>query len=226
MPSRLPLVLTLFSALLLPSCVEWRIGNNIRELAQTRRFLDMSETEGGVVYSSHQPLPEDAVDWGRFYWLASPPKKGQIYYARIPVVKGTPRSSTVVCHLPYGEGVRKTTWGDRRTGEVQLIARTGEKLYLLPEGTPLPRDAKAQQMKLCEEGRTYLSVSDGFWYGPSCVLAAPFDYVIDPALIGISTTALWATLAVYAPFAHLFYIVDSWCQDDTELCPEPTTIAP
>ncbi len=67
---------------LLPSCVEWRIGDNIREMVQTRRFPDMTETEGGVVYSSHQPLPEDAEDWGVI--AGSQLRNEKAYFASLP----------------------------------------------------------------------------------------------------------------------------------------------
>ncbi len=45
---------------------------------------------------------------------------------------------------------------------------------------------------------------------PATIVAAPFDYVIDPVLSGVSTAACWTGVALAAPFLHLAMQVQEW----------------
>ncbi len=194
--------------LLFPSCVEWRIGSNIRELATFHSYLELSEAEEGILYVSRQPLPGGAEECDSTSSLAKPPR-GHVYYARVPVAEARQSSSTVVAHVPYGDGVQRTTWGRRPTGMTRLVARTRGKLYLLPEDAELPADAEVRHMKLCEDGDScFISTRRSGWYVPAAILAAPFDYVIDPALVGVSTVGLWVAALASGAVQYPVYAVE------------------
>ncbi len=194
------------AALLLPSCVEWRIGKNIRESAETITALQLASPVDGRLYASRQAPPVAAEK----EWDFNPDwqERDTTYYARVPVVEYGYSSSTIYWHLPHAIGSTRAT-ASKPTGQSRLVAIRDSKLYLMPGDFVLPKgvrriyaddpdfnDSALERPKASRNDAVQLS-------GTACyqklmtskstlatIAAAPFDYLIAPALTGLTTSVV------------------------------------
>ncbi len=173
MLARLPLTLALLSALLFPSCVQWNIGERIRESSALHvgadvtnpvvRYYKPGHQYGAdyllapeVTYKALPPIVGFRSDW---YWAKDVQPTGRLVLVDTGLYNKTDRRTTRVERLP--EGLRAVpSRAQRETpGPMEFPIRTGDF------DSPLARPA-----------------STG-----ACIAAAPFDYLIDPALSAVNT---------------------------------------
>ncbi len=215
------LFLPLAAAVLLSSCVEWRIGENIRELTETRSYLELTEPQGGCYYASRSPLPEQPEAAVGFI-VRTGTEEGELLYARVPVAEYTPSTSLVVWHVPYGDGVQTRLYAEHRTGETRLVARDGKNLYILPESAQMPKDARPlspHKAPLREGERELIATRHNFWHVPASVLAAPFDYAIDPLLMVVTTPLVDAGACLLGALWYPIYMLTWEPQEKKEASP-------
>ena len=190
-----PLIL-LAVALLLPSCVQWSIGENIRESAQRRLAVDTEHRfrcEGvtlvpEVRYRSSHRVVDIAIPEGTQAWPTD-----HEYTGRYRVLK---------------EGRRR--W-DVEPGE--LYDTTGKTLhpmpprrrstYYLPNIRIAPvieggRETRVEGLDLANvcDAAGEIVVEKHAAYGLAKAASVPFEYLIDPVLSVVSTP--FAVVGIYA----------------------------
>ncbi len=206
--------LAVAAALLLSSCVEWRIGQKIRETKLTHSALLLKTPLGGALYEMEKAPPQgEEKRWAFFF------DRGYAdccYYAHVPVVEYRHSSNVLHWELPYASSGYSLT-EQKPTGRTRLIALHGHKLYLMPEGATLPKGARrveAAQLPRStgrdepaageEEAQPYkIATRREPGHGLAVAVAAPFDYLIDPALSLVSTPVACTVAAVYLGAAGL-----------------------
>ncbi len=190
----------------LSSCVEWRLGKKIRESGECITALQMGTPVEGRLYASRQAPPVAPEKEWEFFpdWK----DKNTTFYARVPVVEYRHRSSTIYWHLPHAIGGTFET-EDKPTGQSRIVAIRDSKMYLMPEDFELPkglRCVRADTPRSAASGQEQPMAPrhDAFrlsWHNwhhdlttsksvPATIAAAPFDYLIDPALTAASTTVV------------------------------------
>ncbi len=205
-PSCSFLALVVAVLLLLPSCVRWDIGQNIRECAETRV---------GVNPYERYACPADAPELASVA-LSDPQRPGRCrhvflapevtYRMDSPFINSVPLSGPAEVSevVPTGElrvvalYLRKPDGCQIRVGERYKGERAALTPYVEPEKSdrlPTLTEGGQNSHRLgCVEVRQ----DEGyFWYAAA---AAPFDYLIDPALSLLSTPVFWG----YAFVASFF----------------------
>ncbi len=220
-------LLLLLAALLLPSCVRWHIGAAIRDAADYRVGVDVTQPLDGKVYE----LPDEARKKPRSYYTCAPEVRYRL--ERLPLVE----FDEVPFEPPHARAAKNL----RPTGRTLLVRYEYEreplrglehKLYgALPAMRPcyreevqeLPKEARLSRRStralprhlfaesaLKQPRHTVNSLGtrehERCW--PATIAAAPFDYAIDPVLSGVSTAAFWTGAAVASPFIYLTVTVD------------------
>ncbi len=162
--------------LLLPACVQWNMGERIRESAETRVGADV--TQRFVCAETQQTLAPEVT-----------------YRADTPLVSFG-RDVEPVAH-------DVTPTGQLRV--VELPAPKGARHMMLPRhvrttvrerwaGTPQPGRAATPHRisyRITADNARWLGTAErqrGDYYRLRAILAAPFDYCIDTALTVLSTT--------------------------------------
>ncbi len=185
-----PLLLAAASCLL-PSCVRWNIGRNIREGTETCLGVDVS-----ACYHA-RPGEVEGIRWPRggpksFHDLCPE----VLYEADYPLVS--------VSYPSYHSARRVVRTGYYRpvTRNIVILdlgnaARIGERVQV--DAAMLERQADSQEKQpvrpVSPQQKTYSA-----WHIPAAIAAAPFDYLIDPAL-SVATTPLFLLGALAArPF--------------------------
>ncbi len=178
----------LLAAALLPlsSCVEWRIGKNIRESGERITALQLATPVDGRLYASRQEPPVAAEKEWEYYpdWQ----DRDTTYYAHVPVVEYGRSSSTLFWHLPHAIGGTGET-ADKPTGQSRIVAIRGSKVYLMPGNFEMPQGLRRVDADRLGQGGRHVDLSTS-GSTLAAIAAAPFDYLIDPALSAISTAAV------------------------------------
>ncbi len=176
-------------ALLLPSCVRWNIGENIRERAEIRVGADV--TQRFVCKTTQQLLASEVT-----YRTSTP---------LIALLDDTDPAAREVTPTGYLREVEPLPPGKRRSYFLPRNART--TVLERWQGAPPP---EGDREEACDLGYTPKADSTRWFgcaevqreegYALAATLAAPFDYLIDPALTAVSS-------AVAAPvFGFVFFM--------------------
>ncbi len=183
-------------SLLIPSCVQWNIGKAIRECAETRVGVCPSDAwYVGEASPNASPLrprtPEQIAQIGLCYDDLIHVAREAEYEADTPLLTvdwilsfsgPTPaRAQNVTLTGAY----RRV---DFRYGKFSGLTTTvGERHEI--EGKKKERDDSMADWRSELNARTMgcAEVKRGRWYPLAVVAAAPFDYLIDPALTVLST---------------------------------------
>ncbi len=187
--------------LLLPSCVQWNIGQRIREGGEIHTGVDTLHPVDGKLYRTEQV--------GRSYtaYVRAPEVT---YHFRSPLFSSTHESLKAPRKVV---DVRRT--GQTRTAVVlcyptdYLNRKSDSRTFLKPaDGIPAgarPMAAGIANERQKESPHSYGSISSVTPCGWGRKLAAaPFDYVIDPVL-GATHTAIAVPVAlVTTPFYLLW----------------------
>ncbi len=168
-------VLALAAALLLPSCLQWNIGENIRECAERRVGIDPR-----VIYRCGKGQERVSVAQEVSYKADTPlvntiplPASAKAYD-----VTPTGHYRKAKLHHPKLEGTKATVGERYEVGGQELTVKSS----YLDARSPLGLNTRS--MGSVERVR-------GAWYPAAVVAAAPFDYVVDPALSVVTTPFLW-----------------------------------
>ncbi len=219
-------------ALLVPSCVQWNIGKSIRESAETCVGVCPSDAwyvgEASPNACPFRPrTPEQIASIGLCYDNRIHVAREAEYEADSPLVtvdwildfSGSmpARAQNVVLTGAYRRacfpvnkfGGMSTTVGERYdTG--------GQKMERDDSMAGARRTLNARTMGCAE-------VKRGKWYPLAVVVAAPFDYLVDPVLTVVSTPV---SVLAQAP-ALFWHEVNRCLQEKVPAAPaEPTTPEP
>ncbi len=211
-------ILACVAVLLLPSCImRSNIGKNIRE--------------PGTVYTSVYLRPVD----GTIYRTPQQEAQKAMYcknpaYARLTEVSFRKASrpwfeahSILIDDEPKPHSIRPT-------GKVRL-AEIGVRYDGCPDSVTalvdaIPVDAKEQKAATLpdeeeialDKGAVHAQVSWG-----RRLAAAPFDYLIDPILSVSMYAGYGVGVVAVSPFAGIYYLVDSSCDQQQKKNPQPTS---
>ncbi len=183
------------AVLLFPSCVQWNIGENIREGAQICVGADLREC---------YDVPDELnVDYNT--WPHGGGKSLRILAPEVCFRPDYPLVSTNWKNLPRAKEVQPTGAYRKVTRSMVVIFR-GEKAEVggrceVPNPAALRRigsrgiwaevrPAEPQERKC------------GKWYPLAAIAAVPFDYVIDPALSVVTTPFFWVGALIARPFCQ------------------------
>ncbi len=171
-------------ALLLPSCVRWNIGQNIREA--TERHV--------------------GVNPGEAYEIDSP--EGCFTIAReLSYEEDTPLVA-VMLEQPTAQDIRMTKHFRRVTIRLHKLTGHGSEVGARYEITALPR-----RRARISEGHVSLNpnsmgsaeVQRSAAHPWAVAAAAPFDYLIDPALTAVSSAASAPVFALGAAWSYCYF---------------------
>ncbi len=175
-------------ALLLPSCLQWNIGENIRESAERRIGIDPT-----ALY--HCGKGKDGVTVAR----------EMSYKADTPLVNTIPLPAPAAAYDAKPTGYyREAELHYRKLDGMR--ATVGERYEV--GGRKLERRASGP---LCDDLSEFDTRSMGSvervrgpWYPAAVVAAAPFDYVVDPALSVVTTPFLWVGCGAVIIYSYVF----------------------
>ncbi len=214
-------------ALLLPSCVRWHIGAAIRDAADRRVGVDVTQPLDGKTYE----LPKEDRKEPRSYYTRAPEVRYRL--KPLPLVEfddapsEPPHAREAVDLCPTGralliryeyEGEPLRGLEQKFYGALPLIRPCyREEVQKLPKEARLSRRSKRAlprhlfvESALTQPWHTVASLGtreyERCW--PATFAAAPFDYAIDPVLSGVSTAVFWTGAVAAAPFIYLTMTVD------------------
>ncbi len=204
MTRRLLPLLFLTLLLLLPSCVQWDIGQNIRECAELRVGVNPNVRYTCPPEAAASVAPRDPQRPGLYRTVFLAPEV--TFRTHSPLINGAPLSepARVSDITPTGH-LRVVAMFYRKPDGWRTVV--GERCDLPPEElTPFVAaegDRKKRPPLYSELDSHRLGCAGAQrskWYPAAAVAAAPFDYVIDPLLSVVSTPVLWVGAAVYSLF--------------------------
>ncbi len=179
------LALALLVALLLPSCVQWRMGERIRESCAVHVGVD--------VYNPAVRYYKPGHEFGADYVLAP-----EITYKAPPPIVG------FLSSWEYAKQVQPT--GKLVLAETAIYQESEPRQTRLAER--LPKGLRAVPARVSPEPSRVLMAPldtgdiDSPLARPAStgarMVAAPFDYVIDPALSAVSTVVVAVPVACVA----------------------------
>ncbi len=228
-------ILSLAVCLLFPSCVRWHLGAAIRDAVDVRVGVDVEHPVGGKVYMRELPAKPNGLLEREYYahapevsyhqstpWVEFDDAPGEPPLAR-PAVRVRPTGRVVLARFKH----ERERWRglEHKLLHVQKPSRATycEEVSAPPPGATLtlrePReDAPAPTVASLgtREHRRSLTAA---------IVAAPFDYVVDPVLSSVSTVLFWTGAAVVGGCTCGVFSLADWCQQQQQQ-PVPSTPAP
>ncbi len=194
-------------ALLIPSCVQWHIGEAIRESAETRVGVLPAEA---CYVGEKKPmrLPDAELPVGALWDGRTEIAREARYEADTPLVTVDGLAGTTPAraqNIELTEHYRRVNFSYGKFSGLTTTA--GERFD--PAGQKMEPVTSMEDWRWQFNAKTMgcAEVEHAWWYPAAWVLAAPFDYVIDPVLTVASAPA--ATLVTGVMLCYWKIIMSS-----------------
>ncbi len=196
--------------LLLPSCVRWHIGENIRECAETR--VGVNPAEVYLVGEAQAEKRPPAVATPGIRW------DGRVEIAREARYETDTALVTLHPELRFGAygataqevqltpHYRRVDFVYHKIGGLES-KRVGERFD--PAGQKMERYTGMQSWhdELNARSMGCAEVERSTWYPLAATLAAPFDYCIDPVLSTASTALFTPVVGTYVLLGVVYDVI-------------------
>ncbi len=214
--------------LLLPSCVQWQIGKSIRECAETRVGICPTEVYRiGEARAERLPeTTEPGTCWDGRVCVAREAR----YEADSPIVKFHPAltlggSGEPAQQVELTPHYRRVSFRYDKIGGL-CAERIGERYDTT--GQKMERDADSSNMwdwhrELNCRTMGCAEVERSKYYPLAVVAAAPFDYLIDPALSAVSSAAVTPIGVLCGAGVVAYFELGRWWHRPQ---PEETSLTP